>query len=86
MPQIPKWGLYVDGSSNDGRSGAGLILVNPEGHRMHCALRFRFMASNNETEYESLMVELKLAKEMKVDSLEIFSDSRLVVYQITDKY
>ena len=31
-PQVPKWGLYVDGSSNDGGSGADLILVRPEGH------------------------------------------------------
>ena len=49
------WGLYVDGSSNEGGSGAGLILVSPEGHRMHCALRFGFKASNNEVEYEALI-------------------------------
>ena len=46
-PQVPKWGLYVDGSSNDGGLGADLILISPEGHRMHCALRFGFKASNN---------------------------------------
>ena len=33
IEKIPKWGLYVDGSSNKGGSGAGLILVSPEGHR-----------------------------------------------------
>ena len=75
MPQIPKWGLYVDGSSNDGGSGVGLIVVNPKGHRMHCALRFRFTVSNNEAEYKALIAGLKLAKEMKVKSLEIFNDS-----------
>ena len=72
-PQIPKWGLYVDGSSNDGRSGASLILVRLKGHRMHCTLKFRFKASNNEAEYEALIVGLKLAKEMKVESLEILA-------------
>ena len=66
-PQVPKWGLYVDGSLNDGGSGAGLILVSLEGHRMNCALRFGFKASNNEAEYESLITGLKLAKEMKVE-------------------
>ena len=75
MPQIPKWGLYVDGSSNDGGSGVGLIVVSPKGHRMHCALRFRFMVSNNEAEYKALIAGLKLSKEMKVNSLEIFNDS-----------
>ena len=30
--RIPKWGLYIDRSSNEGGSGAGLKLVNPEEH------------------------------------------------------
>ena len=60
---------------DDRGSGAGLILISPEGHRMHCALRFGFKASNNEAEYEALIVGLELGKEMKVKSLEIFNDS-----------
>ena len=84
--QVPKWGLYVDGSSNDEGSGAGPILVSPEGHRIHCALRFGFKASNKEAEYKALLVGLKLAKKMKVESLDIFSDSQLVVCQINNEY
>ena len=53
---------------------------------MHCVLRFGFKAYNNEVEYKKLIAGLKLAKEMKVESLEIFSDSQLVVCQITDEY
>ena len=53
---------------------------------MNCALRFGFKASNNEAEYEALIVGLKLAKEMKVESLDIFSDSQLVVCQINKQY
>ena len=60
---------------NDGGSGADLILVNLEGHQMNCALSFGFKASNNEAEYEALIAGLELAKEMKVESLDIFSDS-----------
>ena len=53
---------------------------------MHCALRFEFKASNNEAKYEALIAVLKLAKEMKVESLKIFNDSQLVVCQITETY
>ena len=53
---------------------------------MHCAFKFGFKASNNEAEYEALIVGLKLAKEMKVESLDIFSDSQLIVCQINDEY
>ena len=76
----------MDGSSNEGGSRVGLILVSPEGHRMHCTLRFRFKASNNETEYEALITGLNLAKEIKVESLEIYSNSQLVVFRVTDEY
>ena len=65
----------MDGSFNKGGSGAGQILVSPEGHRMHYALRFVFKASNNEAKYEVLTVGLNLAKEMTVESSEIYSDS-----------
>ena len=53
---------------------------------MHCALWFRFKASNNEAEYEALIAGLNLAKEMKVESLDIYSNSQLVVSQVTDEY
>ena len=84
--KVPNWGLYMDGSSNEGGLETGLILVSLEGHRMNCALRFGFKASNNETEYEALIARLNLAKEMKVESLEIYSDSQLIVCQVTNKY
>ena len=76
----------MDGSSNDGGSGADLILVSLEGHQINCALRFRFKAFNNEAEYEALIARLELAKEIKVESLDIFSDSQLVVCQINNEY
>ena len=53
---------------------------------MHCAFRFNFKAFNNEAEYKALIVGLNLAKEMKVESLDIYNDSQLVVCQIIDEY
>ena len=50
------------------------------------ALRFEFQASNNEAEYEVIIVGLKLAHSMEVDQLEICSDSQLVVKHIEDSY
>ncbi|KAK3007885.1 hypothetical protein RJ639_013715 [Escallonia herrerae] len=35
------WNLYVDGSSAVGNSGAGIILISPEGFIIEYALRFR---------------------------------------------
>ena len=68
------------------RSGAGIILESPTGEKINNALRLEFPASNNEAEYETLLVGLQLAKEMKVEQLRIYSDSQLVVNQVNGDY
>ena len=56
-----------------------MMLISPEGHKIHCAIRFGFKASNNEAKYETLIVGLHLARELQVRNVKIFSDSQLVV-------
>ena len=78
----PVWLLHVDDSSTAGRSGAGLVLRGPQGPneaKISNALKFGFQASNNEAEYEALIAGLKLAKDVGVEKIEIYSDSMLVV-------
>ncbi|GJR07799.1 reverse transcriptase domain-containing protein [Tanacetum coccineum] len=57
-PQEP-WTLFTDVSLCIDGLGAGLILTSPEGAEFTYALRFQFTASNNEAEYEALLVELR---------------------------
>ena len=56
--------FFVDGSSTDERAGAGIVLISPEDHKIHCALKFGFKASNNKAEYETLIAGLRLEKKM----------------------
>ena len=49
-------------------------------------LRSTFRTSNNEAEYEVLLAGLRLARELQVDSLQVFSDSKLVVSQISGEF
>ncbi|GAV80903.1 hypothetical protein CFOL_v3_24362 [Cephalotus follicularis] len=46
------WKLSVDGSSCLTGSGAGLVLMSPDGWTLEYALRFNFKATNNETEWK----------------------------------
>ena len=80
------WKLSVDGASNAQGSGAGLILTSPKGIDIEYTLRFGFRTSNNEAEYEAVIVGLNLAHSLEVDQLEVCSDSQLVVRQIEDTY
>ncbi|KAK2997506.1 hypothetical protein RJ639_026438 [Escallonia herrerae] len=80
------WNLYVDGSSAVGNSGAGIILISPEGFTIEYTLRFRFEASNNEAEYGALLAGIRLAHALKVDSLSVHSNSQLVVNHVLGDY
>nr|GEV48311.1 reverse transcriptase domain-containing protein [Tanacetum cinerariifolium] len=64
--EIPKpWTLFTDGSSCLEGSGTGLILINQEGIEFTYALRFKFLASNNEAEYEAMVDGLRIAKKIE---------------------
>ena len=86
MPDLPIWRLSVDGVANAQGSGVSLILTSPYWIDVEYALRFGFQASNNEAEYEAVIVGLNLAHSMEADQLEVSSDSQLVVKQIEDSY
>ena len=77
------WVLFVDGSSNQQGSGAGVILEGPDGLLIEQTLRF---ASNNQAEYEALIAGMLLAKEMGAKGLLAKSDSLLVTGQVTGEY
>ncbi|XP_059633000.1 uncharacterized protein LOC132275612 [Cornus florida] len=59
------WTLYVDGSINARASGAGLVIISPNGECIKYALRFGFKATNNEAEYEALLAGLRIAKALE---------------------
>ena len=56
-----QWTLYVDNASNDTRSGAGIMLISPEGHKIRCAIHFKFKVLNKEAEYKALIAGFRLA-------------------------
>ncbi|XP_074328487.1 uncharacterized protein LOC141666399 [Apium graveolens] len=82
----PWWSLFVDGASNGDGAGAGIELISPEAHKIRRATHLAFHATNNDAEYEALFNGLKRALEMKVENLNMFSDSMIVVYHINGGY
>ena len=53
---------------------------------MEYAIRIGFKTTNNEAEYETLLAGLRVAIELGVKFLDIFSDSQLVVNQVKGDY
>ena len=76
------WMVYVDGAANHRGSGVGLVLISLEKITIEKSLRLGFSATNNEVEYETLLVGMTMVQKMGKKIMEIFSDSRLVVGQV----
>ena len=57
----------------------GLVVVSPKRITIEKSLRLGFSATNNETEYETLLVGMAMVQKMGGRVVEMFSDSRLVV-------
>ncbi|XP_017417482.1 uncharacterized protein LOC108328172 [Vigna angularis] len=74
-----EWNLYVDGASDRSVCGAGIVLEGPNGFLLEHSLIFKFKASNNQAEYEALVVGLGLAKDMGAKKITCRTDSQLVV-------
>ncbi|XP_057449686.1 uncharacterized protein LOC130740961 [Lotus japonicus] len=81
-----QWTLFVDGSSNDSGSGAGVTLQGPGELVLEQSLRFQFKASINQAMYEALIAGLKLAIEVQIDSLLVRTNSLLVANQVNGEF
>jgi ribonuclease HI len=54
-------------------------LISLEGKEITHTVKLKFRASNNECEYEALIIGLRLAVKMKAQSVKAHVDSLLVV-------
>ena len=54
------WEVYVDRESNQKGLGVGLVLMSPEKVVIEKSLRLNFSATNNEAEYETLLVGMAM--------------------------
>ena len=52
--------VYVDGAANQRGAGVGVVLVSPEKIIIEKSLRLGFSATNNEAEYEVLLMGMSM--------------------------
>ena len=78
--------LYFDGSYTSQGSGAGILLVTPQGDYIPKAFKLQFSTTNNIAKYEALVAGLKIAVEWIIIDLEVFGDSQLIIKQVLNEY
>ena len=70
----------MNGASSAMGAGAGIVIITPEGVRLEHSFRLGFKAFNNEVEYEAFLARLRTILCLVAWDVEIYFDSRLVVY------
>ena len=64
--------MYVDGAANQRGSGVGLVLISPKRITIEKSLRLGFSTTNNEAEYEVLLMRMVIVQKMGGKLVEIF--------------
>ena len=81
--------LHFDGLSepNPGESASGSIIYLPNSNDPFCETgKYITYATNNQAEYEGLIIGLEQAKKHNIKNILICGDSKLVIQQISNKW
>ena len=84
---MPHLVAYVDGGSHGspGPSGIGVVIEHPGGDKLRISKPIG-RQDNNVAEYVALLEALQHAVAVKARGLQVYSDSQIVVRQMTGQY
>ncbi|MBL7141939.1 ribonuclease HI family protein [Patescibacteria group bacterium] len=80
--------IYTDGGARDnpGPAGCGVVICDSRKRVIKKAVKFLKKATNNQAEYEALILGLQKAKSLKANEVDCYLDSQLIVEQLNHKY
>ena len=85
-PEEDGWKMYFDGASNALGRGVEAILISPKGNHCPFIAKLSFECMNNVAEYKACVLGLQAAIEKKIDSLNVYDDLALVIYQLNTEW
>ncbi len=80
--------LYSDGGArgNPGPAASAFIATSPSGETLKADAQFVGKRTNNQAEYEALLMALRYAVEQKAEEVTCYLDSELVTKQLNGQY
>ena len=67
-------------------TGAGIVIISPKGIKTTLSFNLAFKCTNNQAEYESLVIGLEILWELGAQEVHIIRDSQLVLRQVAGEY
>ncbi|CAM8984212.1 unnamed protein product [Rhodiola kirilowii] len=83
---LPPWQMFFDGAARSDGAGAGVVFVSPENHLLPFSFTLTQLCSNNMAEYQALLLGLQMARQIRIDKMDIYGDSQLVINQVLGEY
>jgi ribonuclease HI len=66
--------LHFDGSACRSGSGVGIVIISPNGAIFQALSRLDHRCTNNQIEYEALLIRLQILHDMGVKHVEAYGD------------
>jgi ribonuclease HI len=76
---IHPWKLFFDGSACREGRGVRVVLISPRGAAFEQSVRLEYFCTNNQTEYEAILLGPQILNSMGIKHVEAFGDSLLVM-------
>jgi ribonuclease HI len=78
--------LFFDGSECREGQGVGVVLISPRGAIFEQSTHLEYFCTNNQAEYEAILLGLQILSSMGIKHVEAFGDSLLVMHQIAGMF
>lgn len=78
--------MLFDGATSKEGAGAGVLIKPPMGEPKLFSFKLHFKCTNNVAEYETLVLGLKVLKNIQVQRMNIQGDSYLIIKQVQGEY
>jgi ribonuclease HI len=86
LVSIHPWKLFFDGSACREGQGVGVVLISPRGAVFEQSVPLEYFCTNNQAEYEVILLGLHILISMGVKHVEAFGDSLLVVQEVVSVF
>ena len=80
------WTTPFDRSSRNELARVGIVISSPFKKITQFSFKLSLDCSNNQAEYEALIIGLKILLEMEISTVKMFRDSQLVINQLAKKF
>ena len=69
------WTINTDGLSTQKGGRAGIVITSPDKDVLKYGAQLKFLITNNEAEYEALLIGLRISRALRVEKIVLKSNS-----------